>query len=93
MLCVFCSVVVEQFVVCSDLCIYFVHVILNDSRKSIVVRVTCLSCLEEDIRVLSGTSLAWVVRVQCVCAELIDRIHIYQIFQIFVIPCLNFWIS
>ena len=86
---VLCSVVVEQFVICSDLRINFVHVVLNDSRHCIVVRVACLSCLEEDIRVLSGTSLARMVRVQRVCTERIDGIHIYQIFQIFVIPCLN----
>ena len=88
-LCVLSSVVVEQLIVCSDLSIYLVHVILNDSRHCIVVRVACLSCLEEDIRVLSGTSLARMVRVQRMCAELIDRVHIYQIFQIFVIPCLD----
>ena len=60
-LCICCSIVVEQFVVCSDLSVNFVHVFLYDCRHSIVVWVTCFSCLEEDIWVLSGTSLAWMV--------------------------------
>ena len=89
MLSVLCSIVVEQFVICSDLSVYFVHVVLNDSRKSIVIRVTSLSCLEEDIRVLCRTSLARMVRVQRVSTESVDRIHIYQIFQIFIVPCLD----
>ena len=51
--CIFSTIVVEQFVVCSDFLVNFVHVFLYDSRHSIIVRVTCFSCLEEDIRVLS----------------------------------------
>ena len=89
MICILSSVVVEQFVVCSDLFVYFVHVFLYNCRKSIVVRVACFSCLEEDIRVLSRTSLAWMIRVQSVFTELCDRIHISHIFQIFIIPCFD----
>src|SRR5699024_11967896 len=58
MLSILCSVVVEQFVVCSDLCVYFVHVFLNDGRHCVIVRITCFSCLEEYVRVLSGSSFA-----------------------------------
>src|SRR5699024_651546 len=89
MLCVCCSIVVEQFVICSDLLIDFVHVLLYDCRKRIVIRVTCLSCLEEDIRVLCRTSLARMIRVQCMFTELVHCIHINHIFQIFVIPCFD----
>ena len=88
-LCILCSIIVEQLVICTDLLIYFVHVVLNDSRKSIVIRVTCLSCLEEDIRVLSRTSLARMIRIQRMCTESVDRVHIYQIFEVFIIPCLD----
>ena len=90
MLSVCCSIVVEQFVIGSDFLVYFVHVLLYDCRKSIVVRVTCFSCLEEDIRVLCGSSLARMVRVQGMFTECIYCIHIYHVFQIFVIPCLDF---
>ena len=83
------SVVVKQLVVCSDLGVYLVHVFLNDRRHSIVVRITCLSCLEEDIRVLSGTSLAGMIRIQCVIPERVDGVHIHQILQVLVIPGLD----
>ena len=90
MLCIFCTIVVEKFVVCSNLLINFIHVLLYNCRKSIVIRVTCFSCLEEDIRVLCRTSLAWMVRIQSMFTELCDSIHISHIFQIFIIPCLDF---
>ena len=80
MLSVSSSVVVEQLVICADLSVYFIHVLLYDCRKSIVVRVTCLSCLEEDIRVLSGTSLYRMVRVQSVLTECINGVHISHFF-------------
>ena len=35
-------------------------------------RVTCFSCLEEDVRILSGTSLTWMIRIQCMLSECID---------------------
>ena len=63
MLRIFGAVVVKQFVVGTDLSIYFVHVHLYNARKSIVVRVTCLTSLEENIRVLCRTFLGRVVRV------------------------------
>ena len=81
--------VVEQFVVCSDLSVNFVHVFLYDCRHSIVVWVTCFTSLEECIRVLSWSSFTWMVRVQCMCTEFLDCILIYEIFQIFVIPCFD----
>ena len=86
---IFCSVVIEQFVVRSELFVYFVHIVLNDSRKGVIIRVARFSCLEEDVRILSGTSKARMIRIQCMSTELIDRIHVHHIFQIFIIPCLN----
>ena len=89
MLSILSSVVVEQFVVGSDLLINFVHVLLHYCRQSVVVGVAGLSCLEEDIRVLSGSSLAGMVGIQSVFTELIDGVQIHQIFQILVIPGLD----
>ena len=83
------SVVVEQLVIGTDLSVNFVHVLLNDCRKSIVVRVACLTSLEEDIRVLSRTSLTRMIRIQSIFSVCFDCIHIYHIFQIFVIPLLD----
>ena len=47
------------------------------------------SGLEEDIRVLSGTSLAGMIGVQSVLPEGVDGIHVNHILQILVIPGLN----
>ena len=55
------AVVVEQLIVSTNLGINLVHIFLNDCRKGIIVRVAGFSCLEEDIRVLSGASLAWMI--------------------------------
>ena len=84
-----CSIVVEKLVICTDLSINLVHVLLNNCRKCIIIWVTCLSCLEEDIRVLSRTSLAWMVRVKSMITECLDSIHISHILQVFIIPCLD----
>src|SRR5699024_540587 len=89
-LCICCSVVIEQFIIRTDLFIYLIHVALYDGRKGIVIRITCFSCLEEDIRVLCGTSLTGMIGIQCVSAEFINRIHINQVFQILVIPGFDF---
>ena len=56
---IFCSVVIEQFVVRSELFVYFVHIVLNDSRKGVIIRVARFSCLEEDVRVLSRSTKNW----------------------------------
>ena len=89
MLSICCTVVVEEFVICTDLSVNFVHVLLNDCRKSVVVGVSCLFNLEEDIRVLSRTTLMRVVRVKSFHTELMDSIEISHLFEIFIIPCLD----
>ena len=83
------SVVVEELVIGTDLSVYLIHVLLYDSRHSVIVRVDCFSCLEEDIRVLSRTSLTRMVRIQALISPCLDCIEICHFFQIFVIPCLN----
>ena len=89
MLCIGCAVVVEQLVIRADLLVHLVHVHLNDSGKSVIVRVARFSCLEEDIRVLSASSLAGMIGIQRMLTECVDRIHIRHILQILVIPGLD----
>ncbi len=76
MLSIRCTIVVEQLVIRTDLGIYLVHVFLNNRRKCIIVWVAGLSCLEEDIRVLSGTSLAGMIGIQRMLTELVNGVHI-----------------
>ena len=80
------SVIVEQLIIRTDLRIYLVHVFLNNRRHSVIILVACLTCLEEDIRILSRSSLYRMVRIQSVFSERVDGIHIHHIFQVFVIP-------
>ncbi len=89
MFCIRSTIIVEQFITGSDLCIDLVHVLLNDRRKRIIIRITCLASLEEDIRVLSGTSLARMIRIQRIFSVCIDGIHVNHILQILVIPLLD----
>ena len=89
MLCVRCTVIVKQLVIRTGLGVNLVHVLLHNCRKSIIVWVAGLSCLEEDIRVLSGTSLAGIVGIQSMLAELGDGIPVSHLSQIIIIPCLN----
>ena len=90
---ILCAIVVEQLIVCSDLGVNFVHVHLNDFRHLVIVRVGSFTSLEEDIRVLCRASLARMIRIQSVITELLDRIMIYHLVKICIIPCadlLNF---
>ncbi|SCI83182.1 Uncharacterised protein [uncultured Clostridium sp.] len=89
MLCIGSAVVVEQFVVRSDLLVYLVHVFLYDGRHSVIVFVTCFSCLEEDVRVLSGAAQHRMFRIQRTGTVCINRIHVHHFLQIFIIPHLN----
>ena len=54
--CVSSAVVVEELVVCTKLSVNLVHIFFNDCRHIVIVWITCFSCLEEDVRILSSTS-------------------------------------
>ncbi len=83
------SVVVKQLVIRTSLLVNFVHVLLNNSRKSVVIRVACLTGLEEDIRVLSGTSLARMVGIQGILTELGNRVPVSHLSQVLIVPGLD----
>ena len=84
-----CAIVIEQLVVRADLGIDLVHVLSHDRRQLVIELVACLACLEEDVRILCGTHLARMVRIQCIGTELIDRVHIDHFLQILIIPSLD----
>ena len=90
LLSVLSSVVVEQLVISTDLSVYLVHVLLYDSRHSVIVRVALLLLpgrrypgSEQNLSDTDGSdsdtdlSDAWIAS------------NICHFFQIFVIPCLN----
>ena len=81
------AIVIEQAVVCADLGVYFVHVHLDDFRHLVISRVASFASLEEDIRVLSGASLARMIRIKGMITELLDCFMVYHLVEISVIPC------
>ena len=83
------AVVVEQLVVGSDLLVDLMHVILNDFRHVIIEGVGSLACLEEDIRILSRTSLTGMVRIQALVSPRLECFKVNQILEIFEIPLLD----
>ena len=89
MLCVLCTIVVKWLVVCADLLVYLVHIFNNNFRYCIVVLVAGLSCLEEDVVVLSCTSCYRVLRVKCSSAERFYCVPIKHICEIRIIPLFN----
>ena len=89
MLSISSAVVVEQLIVSTNLGINLVHIFLNNCRKSVIVWVAGFSCLEEDIRVLSRASLAWMIWIQCMLAESIYSVHVNHFLKVLIIPGLN----
>ena len=83
------AVIVEELVVCADLCIDLVHVFLDDSGHCIIDGVAGFSGLEEQIRVLSGAHLTGMCGVKAVVTECLDSIQIDQILEVLIIPCLD----
>ena len=89
MLCVRCSVIIEQLIVCADLCVNLVHISLNNIRKSVIELIAGLACGKEDIRVLRGSLFLRMLRIQRVCPECLQGIHIQHVTEILVIPGLD----
>ena len=86
---ILCAVVVEELIVRAELCIDLVHVVLHNLRQSVIVLVSRLVDLEEDVRVLRLALLLRMVRVQRLIAERLNRVEVCHILQILVIPDLN----
>ena len=88
-LCIFCTIIVEELIIRSDLGIHLVHVLLDHVRNGIVGFVAGLSGLEKDIRILCGTHLARMAGIQTVVLKVADCLMIDHLVQVFVIPNLN----
>ena len=84
-----CAVVVEQIVVGAQLCVDLSHVLLNNSRQSVVNAVAGLAVLEEHVAVLVGTAHLGAFGVQSLLAELLNSLHVAHFLQISVVPLLD----
>ena len=83
------AVVVEQVVVGAQLLVDLGHVLLNNSRQSVVNAVAGLAVLEEHVAVLVGTAHLGAFGVQSLLAELLNSLHVAHFLQISVVPLLD----
>ena len=87
---IWCTVVVEQFVVCAKFSINFVHVFFYYCWECFIVWVCCFFSLEEDIAVLCCTAQNWSFRVQGCAAESFNCFPVNHVSQVFVFPNFDF---
>ena len=83
------TVVVERFVVGTDLLVDHLHIFVDDVRSFIVNGVARFSVLEECLRLLRRTHRLRMIRIQGVLLVASDRIPVHHGFQFIVIPCLD----
>ena len=88
-LCVLCSVVVKELVVSAKLLVNLVKVHLCCSNSVVVILVTSLSVLEEDVAVLRRAAKYGTLRIECSLTEVCNVLHIDKVAQVLVIPCFN----
>ena len=80
------AVVIEQLIICTYFCVNLVHVHLTDFGDRIICRVTCFSCLEVNIAVLSRTSLSRMLGVKRLVSEFSYCVPVNHFRKIVVIP-------
>ena len=88
--CIFCTIVVEELVVSSELLVDHTHVLLDNFWKFVIVLVACFSVLEENVSVFMRSSHVRVLWVESVVSECLDSIHVAHILKIIIIPNSNF---
>jgi len=76
--CVGSAIVVEQFICAACKFADLIHVILNDIRQFVIVRVDRFTVLEEDIRIVDAATHSRMIRVQCFVFEFIEGIAVQQ---------------
>ncbi len=86
MLCILCAVVIEELIVCAELCVNLAHILLNNRRNCVVVLVASLTVLEEDIVVLVRTTHYGMLGVKSSVSECSNCIHIAHFLKILIIP-------
>ncbi len=84
------TIVIEGLVFTTGQSGDLLHVIGNDVRNGIIVRIAGLSCLEENIGVLSRTTGNRVLRIQCTISELINSFPIQKLSKFIVLKDFDF---
>ena len=84
------TVVVEELIIGTDLGIDLIHVILGDADDIVIILVAGLTCLEEDVGVLSRAAQNGMLGVERTAAVCVDCVPVKHIGKILVIPDLNF---
>ena len=82
---IFCSDIVKQMIAAAGDLADFVHIVLDGLRNRIVVRIRSFTCLEINIRVLSGTAEMGMIRVHSACTETCHCITVKQFVHICIV--------
>ena len=80
------AIIVEGLIICAKAAVDLVHVVNGRLNGVVIVGVAGLACLEEDIRVLSGTAQYRMLRVQGAAAECVYCIPVKHFTQRLIIP-------
>ena len=72
------AIIVKQLVRTARIFADLVHVILNDIRKFIIVRVNSFTVLEEDIRVVNAAAQGRTVRIKAFMFKFVESITIEE---------------
>ena len=85
-----CAIVVKELIFSAELFVNGLHIILNNADSLVVVYVGGFSCLEENIRVLSGSALYGMLRIESAAAEGIYSLVVEQLVEILIVPNRDF---
>ena len=86
---VLCAVVIKELIICTDFLVYLLHICFGSGNSVVVILVTSLSVLEENIGVLGRTAKNRSFRIQCSCSEICNILHIKHILKVCIVPNLN----
>ena len=84
------AIVVKELVVGADFGVDLVHILFHNRGKRIIKFIAGFACLEENIRVLCGSAGDRVVGVESIFAERFYCVEIRKVFELFIVPYLDF---
>ena len=74
--CIFCTIIIEKLIICAKLFVYHIHIHFSCCNCVIIILVTSLSVLEENIAVFCRTAKNRPFRIKRPCTKCLHIIHI-----------------
>ena len=76
-------------IICSELCVDFVHVFLNNLGHCVIILVAGFSVLEEDVSVFMRAAHYGAFGIESALTERFNGVHVAHFLKIFIVPDLN----